>query len=74
MKYERKTSKNIKDNFLLELLKDREILVEEKDYNKFFYPTKDNEIDSSLLDNIDKACEMLHEHLTRGNKIYLVVD
>lgn len=74
MKYERRTSKDITEDFLLELLKDRKVICNEDDFMDFFYPTKNNEIDTALLDNIDEACEMLYQHLANGDKIFLIVD
>lgn len=54
MKIIRRTKENITKDFVKNLLIDREILIEDKDFNKkFFYPTKDNEIEPSLLNNME---------------------
>lgn len=75
MKYIRRTNKEIKENFVEELLLDRGIITQNEDFLKaFFKPTKDNEIDPSLLENIDAGYQLLMKHLKAGHKIYLPVD
>lgn len=75
MKYIQRTSKKIAENFLKELLIDREIITEDEDYqSKFFNPTKQNLEDFMLLDNIQKGAVLLENHIKNGSKIYLVVD
>lgn len=75
MKYIRKTSYDIKDNFLENLLIDRKILPKiEKERNAFYSPTWDNMLDCRLLDNIETAADIIEKHIKEGNKIYLVVD
>lgn len=75
MKYIQRTSKKITENFLKELLIDREIITEDEDYqSKFFNPTKQNLEDYRLLDNIEKGADLLEKHLKGGRKIYLIVD
>lgn len=75
MKYIQRTSKKIIENFLKELLIDREIITEDEDYqSKFFNPTKQNLEDFMLLDNIQKGAVLLENHIKNGSKIYLVVD
>ncbi len=61
MKYIQKTSQNFTKNFLNNLLIDRGIIsnLTEEEKEKFFNPTLDNEIDSSLLDNIQEAYQLL---------------
>lgn len=75
MKYIRKTSYDIKYNFLENLLIDRKILPEtEKERNAFYSPTWDNMIDCRLLNNIEAAADMIEKHIKKGNKIYIIVD
>lgn len=75
MKYIRKTSYDIKDNFLINLLTDRKILPESQTERKaFFYPTKENLLDYHLLDNIEDAAATIEKHIKNGSKIYLPVD
>lgn len=73
MKYIRRTSRDITDNFLEELLKDRNII---NDTNKqsFFNPSKTDLIDPMLLDNIEAAADCFLKHLEKGSRIYLVID
>ena len=75
MKYIQRTSKNITEDFLKELLLDRGIITEDEDYQeRFFNPTKDNLEDYKLLDNIEKGADLLEKHIKKGSKIYLIVD
>lgn len=75
MKYVRKTSYDIKENFLEELLKDRKILPDNKEQIDAFYnPTKNNLLNPRLLDNIDAAADLIESHIKNGNKIYLIID
>lgn len=75
MKYIRKTSYDIKENFLESLLIDRKVLPEiEKEKEAFYNPTWDNLLDYQLLDNIETAADMIEKHIKAGNRIYLVVD
>ena len=75
MKYIRKTSYNIKENFLENLLIDRKILPEiENEREAFYNPTIQNELSPDLLDNIEEGYQMLMKHLKKGSKIYLVID
>lgn len=75
MKYIRKTSYDIKENFLENLLIDREVLPQNKEDQKvFYYPTKDNLIDYHLLDNIEAAADLIEKHIKAGSKIYLPID
>ena len=54
MKYIQKTTKTIKENFLKELLIDRQLIpANDEDYQaRYFSPKKDNLEDFALLDNI----------------------
>lgn len=76
MKFVKRTKKDIKDNFLLNLLIDRNIILEtDKKYQEmFFNPTKENLLDSLNLDNMDIGFELFKKHLNKGNKFYIVVD
>lgn len=75
MKYIRKTSYDIKENFLENLLIDREVLPQNKEDQKAFYcPTKNNLIDYHLLDNIEVAADLIEKHIKAGSKIYLPID
>ena len=62
MKYVRRTNKNIQENFLEELLRDRKIINDENKA-EFFYPTIANEENPLLLDNIKEGCKLLKKHL-----------
>lgn len=75
MKYKLKTIQNYTSDFLENLLIDRGIIEEIPEfYQKYFSPTKENEYAPSLLDNIEKGCQLLERHLKNNNKIYLLVD
>lgn len=75
MKYIRKTSYDIRQDFLRSLLIDRDIIQDDEEFNyKFFNPTKDNELSPSLLDNISNAADMIEYHIKNNNKIYIIVD
>ena len=75
MKYIRKTSYDIKENFLENLLIDRKVLPEkENEKDAFYNPTWNNLLDYRLLDNIEAAADMIEKHIKAGNKIYLLVD
>lgn len=76
MKYIQKTTKTIKENFLKELLIDRQLIpVNDEDYQaRYFSPKKDNLEDFALLDNIMAGAECLEKHIKNKNRIYLVVD
>lgn len=73
MKYIRRTSKNIRNNFLEELLEDRKI-IDSSNKQQFFNPDKTNLLDPLLLDNIQDAAKCFLKHLQKGNRIYIVVD
>lgn len=76
MKYIQKTTKTIKENFLKELLIDRQLIPSDDfDYQeKYFKPKKDNLEDCLLLDNILAGAECLEKHIKNKGRIYLVVD
>lgn len=75
MKYIRRTSQNFKKDFLKNLLLDRNVIEDDIDFlNKFFNPTTENLLDYNLLDDIDKAADLIEYHIKNGNKIYLCVD
>lgn len=75
MKYKRRTSHNITEDFLNQLLYDRGILHDNDEFKeKFFKPTKENLIDPILLDNMEKGYKLLKKHLEAGSRIYLVID
>lgn len=73
MKYIRRTSTNIQEDFAYNLLSDRGI-VNEENRQAFFSPTIDNEEDPMLLDNIEKGCNCLKKHIDNQNEIYLIID
>ena len=69
--------KNITDNFLLNLLKERGILNEEmsdQDKKNFFYPTEKNELDPFLLDNIEDAARIYYNALKEHKNIRIYID
>lgn len=73
MKYIQRTTQNFKDNFLTNLLLDRNILKEDKEYNeKFFNPTKENLLKPDSLDNIKEGFELLINHLKNNSKLYVI--
>ena len=72
MKYVRRTTYNIKDNFLENLLIDRKVLPENRE--AFYKPTKDNLLSPLCLNNIEQAADIIESHIKNGHKIYLVVD
>ena len=76
MKYIQKTTKTIKENFLKELLIDRQLIpANDEDYQaRYFSPKKDNLEDFALFDNIMAGAECLEKHIKNKSRIYLVVD
>lgn len=77
MKYIRKTTKDIKSNFLKELLIDRGIIPrEDAEYQeKFFHPTKEKcNISPLKLDHMEEGFKLFEKHLKKGSKIYFVAD
>lgn len=71
MKYVRRTSYDIKDNFIPNLLKDRGIINEDNE-EIYFHPTEEVELNSCQLDNIDAGIKLLEKNL--NNKILIIVD
>lgn len=74
MKYIQRTSKNIKENFLVELLADRGLIPSVSDWKNFIYTTKNHLLNWNLLDNIKEGANLLVEHLENNKKIYIVID
>ena len=74
MKYKRRTSYNIEDDFLNNLLIDRNILEKSEPNDWFYAPTFDNECDPLLLDNMEKGYKLFLKHLNNGSHIRLYVD
>lgn len=54
----------------------RDILRQRKveDVDKFLHPTADCELNPTLLDNVDKAIDVMWKHIKKGNRICIVVD
>lgn len=71
MKYKLKASHEINSNFLMELLRDRKISVDEEN---FFNPTESNELPPDQLDNIREAYELLKHHVLNGSRVFLPID
>lgn len=61
MKVVKRTKKNITEDFVNSLLEDRGIinLSDKEEFERFLKPTKKNEYDWELLDNIKEGCELL---------------
>ena len=61
MKVVKRTKKNITGDFVNSLLEDRGIinLSNKEEFERFLKPTKRNEYDWELLDNIKEGCELL---------------
>ena len=74
MKYIRKTSCEITQDFSRSLLIDRGLLKEGEDSSWYYNPTEENLLDAYNLDHMTEACEMLRKHLDNGSKIRLYVD
>ena len=76
MKYVRQTSQNFTKDFLNNLLIDRGIISNftPEERERFFNPTLANEVDPSLLDNIQEAYQLLLTHCAAGGQIYVPID
>lgn len=78
MKYKRRTSREITEDYLIQLLLDRGVITEDMDpyeVDSFFNPTWRNELPCELLDNIEEGYQMLKKHLDAdGHTIYLCID
>lgn len=76
MKYVRKTSEDIKENYTLSLLKDRNILpADTQEWPDWFSnPTWDNYCDPLSLDHMEEGFELFRKHLQNGSRIRFYVD
>lgn len=75
MKIIKRTKMDIKEDFIENLLLDRGILKRDEEFfGKFFNPTKKNELDPALLDNMEEGYQLLMKHLKNRSKIYLIQD
>lgn len=75
MKIVQRTKTDIKEDFVKNLLLDRGILKEDEEFcKKFFKPTKENELDPELLDNVEEGYQLFKKHLVSGSKFYLIQD
>lgn len=73
MKYIRRTSRNIKENFLLELLRDRKV-INDTNISNFLKPTIENEEDPFNLDHLTAGCRILMSAILNHKTIYLPID
>lgn len=73
MKFIRRTSEDIKEDFLEALLVDRGLPIYEYT-QEFFYPTSENLLPSANLDHVQDGYELLKKHIINGSKIYICVD
>lgn len=69
----RRTSYDIRGDFVKNLLFDRGVVTEEN-LAEFLAPTEASVLNPLLLDNMHEAYEMIKKHMESGNKICLVVD
>lgn len=74
MKYIRKTSRDITQDFSRSLLIDRGILKEGENTDWYFKPTFENLLDPLGLDHMEKGAELLLKHLKNGSHIRVYVD
>lgn len=76
MKYAKRTSYDIKDNFVYNLLMDRGIINNDDEYtSKYFVPRKTtNELSPTLLDNMEEGYQLLLKYLKNNSTIYLISD
>lgn len=74
MKYIRKTSRDITQDFSRSLLIDRGILKEDENTDWYFKPTYENLLDPLGLDHMEKGAELLLKHLKKGSHIRVYVD
>ena len=75
MKVAQRTKRKIRNQFLINLLKERGILNDDSSFlEAFFHPKKTNELPAENLDNIEKGYQLFKKHLEAGRKIYLPVD
>lgn len=73
MKYIRKTTEDIKDNFLVKLLEERGY-PQDGDWDSYINPTYENEHDPLLLDHVIEGAELLADAIINHKKIYICVD
>ena len=71
MKYLKRTSYNIKENFTYNLLKDRRI-IGDNNWESYIKPTKENENSPFSLDNMEEGVKLLNENL--NNEILIIAD
>lgn len=76
MKYIQRTSHNITNNFLRELLEDRGIipLNDDEYYKRFLNPNKSELLYNSTLLNVDRGVKLLKKHLIPDNSILIIID
>lgn len=77
MKYVRKTSYDIRNNYAKNLLVDRGVLSQEDvdtGASWYFNPTKDNLCNPRDLDHMDDAVENFLGHIKKGDRIRVYVD
>lgn len=77
MKFVRKTSYDIRNDYAKNLLVDRGILTEGDFLNGadwYFHPVEDNLCNPRDLDHIDDAVKLFLHHLNKGSKIRIYVD
>lgn len=71
MKYLKRTSHNITENFTYNLLKDRGV-IEDSNWKNYIKPTKENENSPFSLDNMEEGVKLLNENL--NNEILVIAD
>ena len=71
MKYLKRTSYNIKENFTYNLLKDRGI-IGDNNWESYIKPTKENENSPFSLDNMEEGVKLLNGNL--NNEILIIAD
>lgn len=71
MKYLKRTSYNIKENFTYNLLKDRGI-IGDNNWESYIKPTKENENSPFSLNNMEEGVKLLNENL--NNEILIIAD
>lgn len=74
MKYIRKTTYDIKQDYTINLLLDRGILTDTWDTKWYFSPTWDNYCNPLLLDHMEDGYNLLMKHLKNNSTIRLYVD
>jgi uncharacterized membrane-anchored protein YhcB (DUF1043 family) len=53
------------------LLKDRGIIQNEEDYERYLNPTVNEEHSPDLLDHMEEGYQLLKKHLSAGSSIYV---